>query len=302
MLALAASDLASSSHGDSVLTLSAMSHRVTAIKALNAALSRGVHTMEEGNAMLATCYTLVFQSALMADAFPEYMSFIRGCMVVAWQMGTKRLKFIFDSMLGDDQLVKMGPFLQGAPDIDPALTNAAIESLERCQHLVVKDSEKAFHACCLEIAHASAVSSRGGKLPPSLFVFLDKPHKNSRSTAYMGIMKIYGIFAYYMSAADFHHLVDPANQIGLLLQAHLIALQTILEPVLKHEVVPPKPENRAKPKHSGSVAWLDTIHGKVGEEMREWFEWPMRRAEDLRRMIEAAKKAEEWGGRMENYL
>lgn len=118
----------------------------------------------------------------------------------------------------------------------------------------------------------------------------------------MGIMKIYGIFAYYMSAADFHHLIDPANQIGLLLQAHLIALQTILEPVLKHEVIPPKPEDRAKPKHGGSVAWLDAIHGKVGGEMREWFEWPMRRAEDLRRTIEEVKKAEEWGGRMVDYL
>lgn len=98
----------------------------------------------------------------------------------------------------------------------------------------------------------------------------------------MGIMKIYGIFAYYMSAADFHHLIDPTNQIGLLLQAHLIALQTMLEPVLKHEVVPRKGENGAKPDHRGSVAWLDTIHGKVGEEMREWFEWPMMWAEELR--------------------
>lgn len=173
MLALAASDLASSSPGDSALTLSAISHRVTAIKALNVALSRGVHTMEEGNAMLATCYALCFQSALMADAFPEYMSFIRGCMVVAWQMGAKRLTFIFEGMLGEDQLVRMGPYLQGAPDIEPALTRAAIESLERCAHLVVRESEREFHACCLEIARASAVSSRHGKLSPSLFLFLD---------------------------------------------------------------------------------------------------------------------------------
>lgn len=169
MLGLAASDIVESYPTDRALAYSAMHHRVLAIQALNAALSRGVHTMEEGNAMLATCYTLVFQSELIADGFPEYMSFIRGCMTIAWQMGAKQLRFIFDGMLGHEQLAMMGPHLMGVPDVDPAHTSAAIASLEACEHLIQKDSEKAFHSCCLEIARASGSSSREGTSSPPLF-------------------------------------------------------------------------------------------------------------------------------------
>lgn len=163
MLALAASDISVCSPNDTALAVSGMNHRVRAIESLSTALSRGVQTMEQGNAMLATCYTLVFQSALIADGFPEYMSFIRGCMVVAWQMGAKQLRFIFEGILSDAQLVKMGPYLKGPPDIDPELTNGAIGSLEACKPLVVKDAEMAFFQCLLEIAQAAQISSRQGR-------------------------------------------------------------------------------------------------------------------------------------------
>ena len=167
MLALAASDISGYSPNDSAMALSGINHRVRAIESLSTALSRGVHTMEEGNAMLATCYTLVFQSALIADGFAEYMSFIRGCMVVAWQMGVKQLKFVFEGILSDEQLVKMGPYLQGTPDIDPDLTNGAIGSLEACRPLVVRPEEKAFFECMLEIVQAAQISSRQGEFSSS---------------------------------------------------------------------------------------------------------------------------------------
>jgi hypothetical protein len=168
MLALAASDLSDANPSDASLRLSGINHRVRAIESLSTALARGVQTMEDGNAMLATCYTLVFQSALMADGFAEYMSFVRGCMVVAWQMGVKNLKFIFSGILSDEQLARMGPFLGGAPEIDPVLTNGAIASLEACGPLVKNDAEKAFYQCLVEIAEASQVSSRQSMSPPFL--------------------------------------------------------------------------------------------------------------------------------------
>lgn len=281
MLALAASDISECSPNDSALALSAMKHRVRAIETLSTALSRGVETMEQGNAMLATCYTLVFQSALIADGFPEYMSFIRGCMVVAWQMGVKELKFLFEGILSDEQLVKMGPYLKGAPDIDPELTNGAIGSLEAFRPLVVRDAEIAFFECLLEIAQASQISSRQGKLSsytstsPSLTIL-----------AYIGIMKIYGIFAYYMSATDFHQFIHPDNQIGLLLQAHLIAVQMILDPVLKNEDnAGTKMDKPWRPRHSGSVAWLNTIETKMLDDLAPFFAWPISRRDAARERI-----------------
>ena len=105
--------------------------------------------------------------------------------------------------------------------------------------------------------------------------------------AYLGIMRIYGIFGYTMSPADFIRLIDPSNIVGLLLQAHLVAMQTILEPVLNAEQSVSQDNKMAKagPKHLGSLKWLDSIHDKVDAQWKLYFGWTMQRAEELRNMV-----------------
>lgn len=99
-------------------------------------------------------------------------------------------------------------------------------------------------------------------------------------------MKIYGIFAYYMSATDFHQFIHPNNQVGLLLQAHMIAIQIILDPVLNNEdnagTTMDKPW---RPRHSGSVAWLNNIEVKMSDEMAPFFAWPIARRDAARDRI-----------------
>lgn len=202
MLALAASDLAckphesafrtaststisspstSSSHSiqttsdQRALSAAALHHRVLAIKSLQNALAQGIKDTEAGNAMLATCYVLVFQSSLISDGFPEFMSFIRGCMVVAFQMGVKRMKFIFENMMPDDQLRVVGPSLERDPGLASSVTDPAIESLRKCEHLMMKPYVKEFFSALMEIAVKSQESSRGGgyHFSPSLGAFAD---------------------------------------------------------------------------------------------------------------------------------
>jgi hypothetical protein len=268
MLGLAASDLAILHPTESLaLSTTALHHRVTAIKSLNAALALGVRDMEQSNAMLATCFTLVFQSALLSDGFPEFMSFIRGCMVVGYQMGAKRIKFIFEGMEPGEQLNKMGPHLLGKPDTPPEQTQAAIDSLKKCEHLVKLPMEKAFWAGCMKIAEGSGRSSR---------------------EAYMGIQEIYGTFAYAMSSQEFAWLVNPDNKVGLLLQAHLIAIQTIIDSVLSKEEEPnPKAEDPNRPRHIGTVGWLTHVQSQIPPETAEYFEWPMQRLQELKAECEA---------------
>jgi len=87
MLALSASELASSRTStqsqSSELTNTGLGHRVKAITALNTAISASIQSFEQGNAMLATCFILLFQSVLMDDGLIEYMSFIRGVIAVS---------------------------------------------------------------------------------------------------------------------------------------------------------------------------------------------------------------------------
>lgn len=158
MLALSASDIeAKSDQHSPELTKSAICHRVLAIRYLNRALSAGLHTFEEGNAMLATCYSLMFQSTLIDEGHPEYLSFIRGCVLVAVQMGSKGLKFLFQNLLSNDEFETAG-----TPTVDLGPVNAAYASLEAFGHLCERESEKAFHACLLEIVRNLYLSTRDG--------------------------------------------------------------------------------------------------------------------------------------------
>ena len=131
MLALSASDIeATSGQRSSELAQSAIFHRILAIKYFNRALSNGLHTFEEGSAMIATCFILVFQSVLIDEGLPEYLTFIRGCVLLPLQMGYKHPKFLFQNLLSDDEIEKTRPYFQDMPAVDLRCVDAAYASLE----------------------------------------------------------------------------------------------------------------------------------------------------------------------------
>lgn len=163
MLALSSSDIedALSQHSPDLIQ-SAMSHRVLAIKYLNRALSTGLHTIEAGNAMLATCLVLAYQSMLMDEGIADYLTFVRGCVLVSIQMSCRGLKFLFKHLLSMDELMKIRPLLQGPPLADLGPVNAAYTSLEAFKHLCEREYEKAFHGHLVEIVNLFYSSSRDG--------------------------------------------------------------------------------------------------------------------------------------------
>jgi hypothetical protein len=167
MLGLSASDLTTSLTPTRELACSAVKHRLVAIKALNQALSRGVQTFEEGNAMLATCYVLLFQAVLLEDGLAEYMSFLRGCVLIAQTMGCKRMKFLFHSFIGMEGFKKMEPYLKDEREVNPGPVNDACKSLEAFALLCQREYEKNFHHCLMKTAGALHTSSRNGTKSPT---------------------------------------------------------------------------------------------------------------------------------------
>ena len=164
MLGLAASDLTSGSSENPELRSLAMSHRVTAIKQLNQAFSGGIDSFEQGNAMLATCYALTFQSVYLDGGLADFMTFIRGCVLIAWNMGFKGLKYLFRAFMDDEQLSMMDAHLQGIPGINPALVEDASKSLQAFHSMCERDYEKNFHAILVKTTSAILTSSRDGIL------------------------------------------------------------------------------------------------------------------------------------------
>jgi hypothetical protein len=162
MLALSASDIARSQPASSDLTHAALAYRLKAVTSLNTAMSIGIQSFEQGNAMLATCYNLFVQSTLIDDGLIEYMTFIRGCIIVGLQMLAKNMKFLFHSMWGDENIASLSPSLKVAPLIDAHRVKAACTSLEGFNHLCVRKAEIEVYGLLLGTARALFTSSQDG--------------------------------------------------------------------------------------------------------------------------------------------
>lgn len=170
ILGLAASDLMLK---DSSLVTQAMTHRIKAIKAIKKTLSDAptADTFEEGNALMATCFVLTFQSVLLEDGMVEYMTFIRGVIIVAIQMYIKGAKLIFGQFLGDNQMEVLQPFLETVPLINQTWAAAAVAAIENLGVLCQHPMEMQYHGMILEMAKQLHVSSWGGEcllLSPSV--------------------------------------------------------------------------------------------------------------------------------------
>jgi hypothetical protein len=90
-------------------------------------------------------------------------------------------------------------------------------------------------------------------------------------------MELYGMF-FAMTHDEFQHFINPANEIGQLLQAHFVAVQFLLSPITVRELGDRKPE---KPTNE-SVRWLHAILRRVSPQMQEFFEWPASVVRDVK--------------------
>ena len=166
ILGYAASELI---QDDPSLVAPAMAHRLKAIRAIKKTLADAPkaanNTFEEGNALMATCFALTFQSVLLEDGMAEYMTFIRGVTIVAVQMAIKGAAFIFGDFLGD-RSDALEPYMVGLPLIDRNWTDAAVASIKGLEGLVsgegLEGVEREYWELILDMAEQCYVCSFGG--------------------------------------------------------------------------------------------------------------------------------------------
>ena len=175
MLALSASDLADPVDDRGLIT-TAISHRVRAIEALSKAVTEGITCWEKGNAMLATCFVLVFQSLFLDDGLTEYISFLRGIFAIAMELSQKKMKFVFTKYFPRDQLNMLEPRLASVPLIKNALVSGACTSMEKMSTLCKTQTEIDLHGLLLSTALSLNTSSRECEIFPqfplaAVFIF-----------------------------------------------------------------------------------------------------------------------------------
>ncbi|KLU89709.1 hypothetical protein MAPG_08678, partial [Magnaporthiopsis poae ATCC 64411] len=228
VLGLAASDL---TQDDPSLVEAAMSHRLKAIKAVKKALAdaprrsrpqqqlqkgsnacgngggSAAFSSDEGNALLATCFALTFQSVLLEDGMAEYMTFIRGIIIVAIQMYAKGARFLFTNFIEDEQDALLRPLIEQVPMINRVWAEGAIAAVAGLSPLVTAHSEEedgktaaAYHAHLATMAEQMLASP-----------FL----------AYKAVARHYGWWM-QLPHDRFRAMVGPDSQLFTLLAAHWI--------------------------------------------------------------------------------
>jgi hypothetical protein len=236
--------------------------------------------------MLATCYSLIFQSTLIDEGHPEYLTFVRGCVLVAVQMGCKGLKFLFQNLHNNDEFEMVSPHLQGTPAVDLGPIDAAYTSLEAFGPLCKRESERKFHACLLEFVCNFYLSSHDGMKSP---FWMQKYNADIAQLVCTAWMKANVLFSYSMSHIDFQTLVDPSNPVGQLLQSHLIAVQTLMTPIGLDE----RGARKAAQFVNGMIRWLGAIHANIEPGMSRYFKWPIERAEEVQQCYLRKRALEE---------
>ncbi|KAM7206272.1 C6 zinc finger protein [Rhypophila sp. PSN 637] len=297
ILGFAASELLNT---DPSLIESAMTHRLKAIRAikktLNAAASSinpttsstNDKTFEEGNALMATCFALTFQSVWLDDGMTEYMTFIRGIVIVGYQMYMRGSKFLFGAHLGDKQADLLEPFMKQVPLINKSWAEGAVRAIEGLRELVFSDDDD------------DDTSTPDGVTPEQKYyeLILDMASKCLASSweAYKALTAHY---AWWMMLPhdQFERLMDPSNQVALLLATHWIALKQVMAPITEVEKrgfakVPDSWKEdssssggagaggqgkKKAEKHDmdvGIIRWLRYLNRSVGREYARYNTWP----------------------------
>jgi hypothetical protein len=166
LLGLAASHLTiTSESGHSSL---ALSHRFLAIKGLNKALSKTPRTGHDGDALLASCFALTFQSSYMADGLLEFLTFLRGCKVVTAQLAKENVKISFDVALSDHSCASL-PQVDGDPAINTDIIQGATSSLESMLNIIQEgDINLEFYNLLKDCVRTGRYSSQAGSCDHNL--------------------------------------------------------------------------------------------------------------------------------------
>jgi hypothetical protein len=140
----------------------ALSHRLQAIKGLNEALSKTPRTGSDGDALLAACYALTFQTANMKDCMSEFLTMVRGCGLVSMQLLCDQVDISF-SISPNRHLEYMQSRLDNLPAVDADLYQGAVSSLKAISPLC-RDVEclVTFHRVLQDCFETIGVDSRAG--------------------------------------------------------------------------------------------------------------------------------------------
>ncbi|KUJ10463.1 uncharacterized protein LY89DRAFT_656240 [Mollisia scopiformis] len=225
----------------------ALHHRVRAIQGSGEALTQKNRAGSDGDALLASCYLLTFQSSYMKDGIPEFFQFVRGCTLVSNQLREEKLPMAF-FLTAQDHFEFMEGRLMNLPVINPGILDGANISLDVLPPILELPVHFKFYDLLVECIAALRISSLQG-----YFKFI---------TIYQAI----NLF----DNQEFTDFSDPTNTISRILVGHFFAIQLMMLPILDREW---GGRTKTTPCRM-NLDWVARINDSIPSHMSYYLDWP----------------------------
>ena len=168
ILGLAAQHLTASTASD--FSVRALDHRVSAISALNQALSFPCATQSDTDAKFAAAIILTYQSSCMPDGMMDFLGMLRGWMVIQTTVVPSMEASIFHGVTEEAYITSMRTLLGPAAGLEVDVGEKLHETLEDClaslrlvAPLCQSSAELCYLACLERVARLSQTSPMEGK-------------------------------------------------------------------------------------------------------------------------------------------
>lgn len=108
---------------------------------------------------MAACFALTFQSVELDDGMVEYMTFIRGILLVAIQMHVRGARLLFRNLLNSEQTEMLRPALEPLSPIERRWGEVAVAAVQGLGPLCRgNDMAASYQTLVLQMARALLVS------------------------------------------------------------------------------------------------------------------------------------------------
>lgn len=248
ILGLAASHLQLTTGAD--FGSEAMHHRYLAIRGSNEAMSTVNHRNNNGDALLAACYLLAFQSSYMIDGMQEFFQTVRGCSQLNTHLIEDLLPLDCEQYFRTTKTEHWGLVRQtliNLPIIDILLIESAQQSLSALFSILSTPVDLDFYARLVDCVDTLKITSH---------------------LAYYKFLRIFqGIND--MENANFTTFIDPENTKSRFLLIHFLAIQLVMAPIIDREYTGTRPIPIRN-----QTLWISSAYENAPPEMKSFLAWP----------------------------
>ena len=208
-------------------TTKAIVHRGHAMAGLSRALAKSEREYGEGDAMVATCYALTFQSTYMSDGLFDFITMVRGCALITGKIREEQAQTAFN-LQPEWHFKLMEPRMKDLPIVHQPLLDSGIAALEETRQFLVTRTDHHFHGALMKVLHGLSRTSREGY---TSFILVYALWYELCNDSFRG-----ECFYYALSIADMYsEFMDPNNMVAQLLLSYFIAIQFLMVPLSQHE-------------------------------------------------------------------